>query len=223
MQNVAEIWRYPLKSMAGERLESCLVTAGGLEGDRRWALVDGAPNRAGKLLTNTQHAKLMTYHARLVGEQARVFAPDGVELDLDGRLTARLGSESSRPLELRDSAGANFDDSPVLVVNLASVRAFGAEVGLKVDHRRFRANLYLEGVDPDGELTWLGRRIQVGEAELEAVSRCVRCDVVTRDPDTTVATPSLLRALVDRHDTCMGVYCNVTRPGRVNAGDLVLA
>ena len=61
---VAEIWRYPVKSMAGEKLDSAELTDTGLDGDRRWALVDGTVNRAGKLLTNTQDARLMTYKAR---------------------------------------------------------------------------------------------------------------------------------------------------------------
>src|SRR6185312_2630209 len=74
---IAQIWRYPVKSMAGERLESTAITTGGLAGDRRWTLVDGSPNRAGKMLTNTQDARLMTYKARLVGEAVEVTTPSG--------------------------------------------------------------------------------------------------------------------------------------------------
>jgi len=70
MAAVVEIWRYPVKSMAGERLESCMVTQHGLEGDRRWAFVDGAPHRAGKLFNIKQHDPLMTYRARYAGGQA---------------------------------------------------------------------------------------------------------------------------------------------------------
>lgn len=221
MATIQEIWRYPVKSMAGERVQSCLAGADGLEGDRRWALVDGSPNRAGKLLTIRQHERLMTYRARLAGDGVEVLTPDGEVRDLDGRLAGEIAAESGRPLQLRDRPGANFDDSPVLVVNLAGVRAFAAEVGQPVDHRRFRANLYIDGLAPDQELEWLGRRIQAGEAELEVVLRCERCVVITRDPDTTVSSPELLRRLTETHETCMGVYCRVTRPGRLAVGDLV--
>jgi uncharacterized protein len=224
MARVAEVWRYPVKSLAGERLESCLVEGTGLSGDRRWALVDGAPKRAGKLLTNTEHARLMTYGARIVDGGVEITYPDGAVLEKMGAdLARRVADEASRPVRLRDLPGGNFDDSPVLVVNLASVRAFAAEVGMLVDHRRFRANLYLDDMEVDEELGWLGRRIRAGEAELQVVSRCERCVVVTRDPSTTVATPAILRALAQRHETCMGVYCVVTRPGLVGAGDLVEA
>jgi hypothetical protein len=50
--------------------------------------------------------------------------------------------------------------------------------------------------------------------------RCDRCVVITRDPETTVASPELLRILTETHETCMGLYCRVVRPGRVAVGDL---
>jgi uncharacterized protein YcbX len=217
--SVEEIWRYPVKSMAGERLDSCSVGEKGLEGDRRWALVDGTPNRAGKLLTIRQDERLMTYSARLANGHVEVVVPGGEVRDLDDRMVSELAAGGSRPLSLRELEGANFDDSPVLVVNLATVAAFGAQAGMRVDHRRFRANLYVAGLAPEEEVGWLGRRVQVGGAELEVVSRCERCVVITRDPDTTTTTPELLRLLTETRETCMGVYCRVTRPGRVTAGD----
>jgi len=150
-----------------------------------------------------------------------VLTPDGALVALDSALVDKLELESARPLELRDLAGGNFDDEPVLIINLASVSSFALEAGMAVDHRRFRANLYLEGIEPDEEIGWVGRRIRAGDAELEVVSRCVRCVVITKDPDTTAAAPELLDLLVDRHDKCMGVYCRVVKAGRVAVGDFV--
>jgi uncharacterized protein len=221
MARVAEIWRYPVKSMAGEKLNSCPIAETGLVGDRRWALVDGTPNRAGKPLTIREHEKLLTYRARLVDGVGTVVAPDGAVHAVDSGLADLLSEESQRPLQLRDLAGANFDDSPVLIVNLASVRAFEAEAGMHVDHRRFRANLYVEGLDAFEEVSWVGRQIRVGDTELQVVARDLRCVVITRDPDTTAATPELLRLLAGRHDTFMGVYCQVISSGQVAIGDLV--
>jgi uncharacterized protein len=218
---VAEIWRYPVKSMAGEQVESCEVDETGLLGDRRWALIDGTPERAGKALTIRQHPELLRHRARLVGDAVQVDTPDDGVQPLGAALVARLSAAAARALELREQAGANFDESPVLVLNLASVRAFEIEAGVPLDHRRFRANLYLEGMAPDEELGWLGHRLRVGGAELEAVSRCVRCVVITHDPDTTATTPYILETLAQRHDTCMGVYCAVTGPGVVATGDPV--
>jgi len=216
---VGQIWRYPVKSMGGERLDACLITDTGLEGDRRWALVDGTVNRAGKLLSIRQDERLMTYRARLEENVAVVVTPEGETRRLEEGMVALLTERTARPLTLRDAAGANFDDSHVLVVNMASVTAFGLEAGFHVDHRRFRANLYVEGLEPEEELGWLGRQIRAGNAELEVTKRCDRCVVITRDPETTAAAPDLLRILTETHDTCMGLYCRVVRPGRVAVGD----
>ena len=219
MAVVREVWRYPVKSMAGERLESCMVTQAGLEGDRRWAFIDHSPQRDGKWFNIKQHAPLMTYRARLTGGSLDVVAPDGTSVALDGDLVRKFETEGQRPLELRELPGGNFDDSHVLIVNLASVDAFALEAGMRIDHRRFRANLYVDGLEPEEELRWLGRVIRAGEAELEVTSRCERCKVITMDPDTTQATPELLRVLVERHDERFGMYCRVVRPGRVAVGD----
>jgi hypothetical protein len=220
MAEVEEVWRYPVKSMGGEPLEACVITDRGLEGDRRWALVDGVANRAGKLLSIRQDERLMTYRARLADAGVEIVTPDGDVRRLDDAMVSHIAQQTARPLTLRDIAGANFDDSPVLVVNLATVEAFGLEAGFPIDRRRFRANLYVGGLEPEEELGWLGRRIRAGDAELEVIKRCDRCVVITRDPETTAATPQLLRILTQRHQTCMGLYCGVVRPGRVAVGDL---
>ena len=220
MASVVELWRYPVKSMAGERLESCEITDRGLEGDRRWAFIDRTPNRDGKWFNIKQHAPLMTYRASLASGGIQVIAPDGMDIGLEDAYR-RTREESQRAFDLRELPGENFDDSPVLIINLASVAAFALEAGIPVDPRRFRANLYVEGLEPDEELRWLGRTIRAGDAELDVVSRCVRCAVITRHPDTTEATPELLELLVARHEKCMGVYCHVAKAGRVAVGDLV--
>jgi uncharacterized protein len=221
MATVTEVWRYPVKSMAGERLESCLITDRGLEGDRRWAFIDRSANRDGKWFNIKQHAPLMTYRPRLAGGALELVTPDGSAADLRRDLLPRFELEGARPLELRDMAGENFDDSPVLIVNMSSIESFALEAGMPLDHRRFRANVYVDGLEPEEELRWLGRVIRAGEAELEVTSRCERCKVITMDPDTTEPTPELLRLLVERHDERMGVYCRVVRPGVIAVGDFV--
>lgn len=221
MASVVEIWRYPVKSMAGERLDSCEITDGGLEGDRRWAFIDQSPARAGKWFNIKQHAPLMTYRARLVDGELGLVAPDGSSVALDEALVRRFETEAQRPIQLRELPGENFDAAHVLVVNLATVQAFALEAGMPIDPRRFRANLYVEGLEPEEELRWLGRVIRAGAAELEVVDRCERCKVITMDPDTTEATPELLRLLVERHDERLGMYCRVVAPGRVSVGDFV--
>ena len=218
---VAEIWRYPVKSMAGEKLDSAPLAETRLEGDRRWALVDGTARRAGKLFTATEDKQLMTYRAQMKRGRVEIVTPEGDARRLDDALVSRIGRESVRPLSLRDRAGDNFDDSAVLVVNLSTVAAFSLAARTAVDHRRFRANFYVDGLEPDQEVRWIGRRLRLGAVELEAVKRCERCVVITHDPDTTLTTPALLRVLTQTSQACMGIYCRVVRPGVVAVGDRV--
>src|ERR1700694_2367574 len=148
--------------MAGERLQTCAIAETGLTGDRRWALVDGTVNRAGKLLTNTQEARLMTYRARLGDDGGEGQKPCGLSRHLNTKFVDELAVAVARPLTLRDTAGVNFDDSPVLVVNLATVSTFAEAAGMPIDHRRFRGNIYVEGLEPEEEVGWLNRRIRAG-------------------------------------------------------------
>ena len=207
--------------MAGEQLDSCEIVEHGLEGDRQWAFIDGSPNRAGKRLTIRQHNRLMAYRARLSKGGVEVQSPTGETHALDGGFVRLMEQESSRSLTLTEMAGANFDDSHVLIVNLATVRAFSEESGTRVDPRRFRANLYIDDLAPEEEISWIGRRIRVGDADVMVSSRCERCVVITHDPDTAQTSPELLRLLTEQHETCMGVYCRVVRPGRVAVADFV--
>ncbi len=66
-----------------------------------------------------------------------------------------------------------------------------------------------------------GRSVVVGGVKVEVVSRCERCVVITHDPETMLASPELLRVLNETHETSMGLYCRVTRPGRVAASNQV--
>lgn len=171
----------------------------------------------------------MTYQARLANGHVEVVTPGGEVNPLNGQMVSQLAAETSRPLTLREIEGANFDDSPVLVVNLATVKAFGVQAGMHVDHRRFRANLYVDGFEPAEEAEWLGRRISVGEVELEAVKQCDRCVVITRDPDTTVTTPEPVagahRDPSDLHGRLLQGHaarkCCCRRPSQRGVGNLV--
>jgi uncharacterized protein YcbX len=128
---------------------------------------------------------------------------------------------AGRPLSMRDSPGGNFDETSVLLVNLASVEAFALSVGMPLDRRRFRANLYVEGLEPDQEYRWLSRRLQVGEAILEVVRPCGRCVMITIDPDSLEATPAVLGKLAQEREEIMGIRCRVVTPGRVHVGDQI--
>lgn len=184
---VAELWRYPVKSMRGERLAETPVTTSGFPGDRRLAFAGG------DRLVTARH---------------------------DRRL---LGQPSSRrggfPYALVEEPAGVFDHHPLLLVSLASVAALASLAGREVDHRRFRANVYLDGLAAEEERRWPGRRLRLGSALLQAVELCERCVVATVHPDTLEEAPDLLRVLVAARGGMLGVYCRVLEPGSVATGD----
>lgn len=184
---VAELWRYPVKSMRGERLAETPVAPSGFPGDRRLALTSG-----GRLVT--------ARHDRRLLNQPPSRRPDF-------------------PYAVVEEPAGIFDHHPLLLVNLASVAALAAIAGREVDHRRFRANVYLDGAAADEERRWPGRRLRLGSALLEAMELCERCVVATLHPDTLEEAPDLLRVMLAARGGMMGVYCRVVEPGYVVTGD----
>ncbi|MGX2992756.1 MOSC domain-containing protein [Streptomyces sp. JNUCC 64] len=122
-----------------------------------------------------------------------------------------------------DAPGVSLWDWPhatVSLINLDTVRALSDAAGVPVDHRRFRANLYVEGLGPWREYALVGRRIAVGGAELEVVQATDRCRATTVNPDTGERDLNVPVLLASRfgHLYC-GVYARVVRGGPVAEGD----
>lgn len=222
---VNEIWRYPVKSMAGERLESSLILEGGVAGDRRVAVFEPGGSRPDRYLTAREIPALLGFSASWLDGGAWVSGPDLPLSRHDDDAVAEAVSEAcGRHLKLRLLPRPLLDDSPVHVVSLPTVRLLGAEMGAPVDPRRFRANLYLEGPDSDAgeELHWEGSRLMAGELELEVVKGCRRCALPTRDPDRPrSAWPALLRHLVRARGEVLGVYCRTLAAGQLGVGSEV--
>jgi hypothetical protein len=221
---VAELWRYPVKSMAGERIRTAKLGERGIPGDRRLAAFELAPNPKEKRLSARDLASLLRFRASLSSGSAQVAGP---ELDLspwdDDAVRSMLSRVCRRELELRPMPEGAFDDAPIMLLHLATVAALSEELGADVDHRRFRANIYLqgEGMEAHQEPQLVGRELRCGGAVLQVTDRCPRCSITTRDPDSFANWPQLLRHLVQSHDEVVGVYCWVKEPGRIKEGDNV--
>jgi uncharacterized protein YcbX len=174
----------------------------------------------GKKLTARHVDALLSYKATVRDGDVVVATPTGIEHDAasDG-FVAQMEKVVGRQLRIHEHPGGNFDDSPILVVNLATVRALEAWTELPVDHRRFRANLYIDGVEADAERGWLGKEICIGSVVLKPDKPCERCVMITFDPDSQERWPELLRTLTETHATEMGVYCRVAKPGTVSVWD----
>ncbi len=222
---VSEIWRYPVKSMQGERLDRCRIDSRGVPHDRGFAVVDTASGRA---LSAKQAAPLLNFAARMVGQAGPVEIrfPDGIVLQSDAADIDRQLSEALGRAVTLAPGGPYFDDSPLHIVTEAALRRMGelASSGLE-DRRRFRPNLVLaedSGVAAFLEFDWLGSQIAIGTARLGVQSRTRRCIMTTHAQADLPHAPSVMKIMLAETEKCLGVYATIQTNGAVAVGDLAL-
>ena len=206
---VAELWRYPVKSMGGERLQRAEVTANGIAGDRVVHVRDGR----GRVVTARNHPRLLGLHATL-GE-------DGDPL-IDGRpWTAAESAAAVRAVAgpaatlTRYDGPERFDVLPLLVATDGAIAALG------VDGRRLRPNVVVAGVPGVLERRWPGRRLRIGDVVIAMEKLRGRCVMTTYDPDTQVQDLSVLQRIVDDFDGRMALDSAVLNGGTIAVGDAV--
>jgi uncharacterized protein len=232
---VTGLWRWPVKSMAGERVSGLRVDGRGAGGDRTHAVLHEHKG-ARKPLTAREAPRMLAWRAaypsNLDGglDPARppvavVTAPDGRTYRWgDPRLRSALETDLGRPVEVgRDVHGIHDVPGTLLVTTDSTLSALGAELGGPVDLRRFRPNLHLDLDAPAwGELGWEGAELALaGGVRLRLVDPCERCAIPTRDPDTQMKWPGLLKHLASTHDQCFGIYARVLTGGQIAAGEAV--
>jgi uncharacterized protein YcbX len=226
---VASLRRWPVKSMAGERLEALSLDRWGVTGDRIHALHDvhkGAPRRVNAEVLPRLLAWSAAYRSAEVGREAPpqplLTGPDGrVRAWDDPELPAALAADLGRPVTLtREPHGQQDRPATVHVTVEGSLRALAEALGAPVDVARFRSNIHLDlDLGPYAEERWLGRRLRVGDAELEIVEGCERCSIPTRDPRTQEKWPQLLRLLAAERATMFGLIARPLAPAVVRCGD----
>jgi uncharacterized protein len=226
---VVELWRYPVKSVGGERLDRAELTDAGLAGDRGWGLADPS---TGTVLTARREPRLLFASARLDGPDDVVLTlPDGTETADDATLSAWLG----RPVELtrageqggtyevpldfeRDEQWVSWQGPGHAWHDSASARVSLVSTGTldSWDRRRFRANVILDGA---GEDDLVGHEANLGTARLSVTKRIDRCVIVTRPQPGLERDLDVLRTIKAQRDTCLAVGALVTRTGAVAVGD----
>ena len=206
--HIARLWRYPIKSLAGEELDSAHLTTSGLPGDR---IVQ---------VRGPEGIRTSRRHHRLLGLRGTL-SPDGKPL-LNG-----FAWDSPEALSMiRDVAGADawlegdagperFDVLPLLVATDGAVAQFGRDI------RRLRPNILIAGVLGMEERTWPGGELHIGQAVIRLDSLRPRCPMTTVDPETLERDPEVLRDIGRRFGGRLALNAEVVRPGTVHAGDPV--
>ncbi len=234
---VLELWRYPVKSLQGERLTETWLGPLGIPRDRGWALFD---RDTGMGLTARRAPELLFGAARVTADGGvEIVLPDGTVTADDALLSEWLG----RRVELRaatentdtaptyedpgdetpdgptewaqwEGATGPFHDSPRIRVSLVSTGTIGSW-----DRRRFRANVLLDGA---GEDDLIGRDLSLGEAELQVGRGIARCVMTTRpQPGGLARDTSVLKTIHRERHGMLAVRAAVTQPGTVRVGDVL--
>jgi uncharacterized protein len=224
---VVALWRYPVKSMAGEPVAEADVSWHGLAGDRRWAFVRNGQERSGfPWLTLRQRADLCHYRPSFVepdrpdASRTMVRTPADDEFDVvDPALAAELGDGVR---VIKQNRGV-FDTMPLSIITTQTIASLSALAGVELDVRRFRPNLLVDagGEDAFPEEAWLGRELRVGGMRLRVDGRDRRCVVVNVDPVTAQRDPAVLRVIAREREVCLGVYASTVQPGHIAVGDPV--
>jgi uncharacterized protein len=206
---VAEIWRYPVKSMAGEPLQRARLTPAGMDGDR---LIQ-VRNAHGRTITSRTHPGLLGHRGTL-DEQGNPLIDGLPWTDPDVLATVQQIAGQGARLVRNDSLD-RFDVLPLLVATDGAIEAFGR------DRRRLRPNIVVGGVSGLDERSWPGGQLVVGDVLIDIQDLRGRCIMTTFDPDSLVHDPNVLRDIVKRFGGKLALNCDVIRGGRIEVNQAV--
>jgi uncharacterized protein YcbX len=224
---VVGLWRYPVKSMAGQPLREADVSWHGFAGDRRWAFVrDDARPTGFPWLTLRERHDMGHYRASFVDparpdtSPTQVTTPDGDEFDITDPAFASRHFPQARLI--RQGRGV-FDTFPLSLITTQTIDRLGDSVGAQLEVERFRPNILVDADEtaPYPEDSWVGRVLTIGGMQMRIDKRDGRCVVITIDPASGERDPAILRAVNQDRQGCLGVYGTTVTPGRISVGDSV--
>ena len=235
---ISAIFRYPVKSMAGQLLDVAKLDWHGIEGDRRFAFRRLADKSEFPWLNASKLPQLLLYKPFGLdsnsGEQVptHVRTPDGKEFELGSdELREELSSRYGSAVELMNLKHGIFDEASISVISLSTVQGVERESGRDLDLRRFRPNIVIDtsGAGPFAEDKWVGRTLMFGEGNRRAeptpaisvTMRDERCVMVNLDPNTAQKDSEVMKTVVRMNENCAGVYGTVVRAGELRVGQVV--
>jgi len=232
--HVEALFRYPVKSLRGEPLETAELGWHGLDGDRRLAFRRMDDRGGFPWLTASKLPDLLLFapHRQNDGAQedlpTHVRTPDGEDLPVFGEeLAAEVERRYGAPVQMMQLNHGIFDEASISVIALDTVREIGRLAGLSPDVRRFRPNVVVRLLHPAPfqENEWLGGVLSFGEGDgtpaITVTMPDVRCSMLNLDPDTASPAPEMLKAVVRANQNHAGIYGAVTRIGRLAVGQAI--
>lgn len=205
--HVAELWRYPVKSMGGEKLDRAVLSALGIAGDR----VVHVENAEGRFITSRTHPRLLGHHAALdAAGEPKIDNLVWTDPTVLKQVVSIVGPGARL---VRDDSAERFDILPLLVATDGAIAAFGH------DSRRLRPNIIIGGVDGLAERSWEGQQLRIGDVLIGIDDLRGRCVMTTFDPDTLEQNPKVLREIVQKFGGKLALNCYVLDGGEIRVGD----
>ena len=231
---VEAIFRYPVKSMCGERLDVANLGWHGLDGDRRLAFRRIADSERVPVAHSQQTSRpdpvcSAPRRRRCPGDlPTHIRTPNGEDMPVFGEdLAAEVGRRHGTPVQMMQLNHGIFDEASISVIAMDTVREISRLAGVKPDVRRFRPNVVvrLPRSAPFQEDQWLGGVLSFGERDdapaVTVTMRDVRCSMLNIDPDSASLAPEMMKAVVRANQNNAGIYCTVTRTGRLEVGQTI--
>mgnify|MGYP001215451863 CR=1 FL=1 len=243
---ISSIWRHPIKSIGSERIGSVVLEKNStMPFDRVWALahektkfnleepewapctsfirVSIAPKlMAVKIQVNESNCLITLSHPEktdlTVSANSTKFSDDVVRWVTS--LCPKSGPQGFRIVKVPNRGMTDTDYSSVSLLSLSSLKDLSQKAGSLLDMRRFRGNLWISNSEPYEELSWVGKILKIGEAELEVIEPIERCNATKTNPlngQRDVDTLGILRDNFQHQN--FGVYCKVLSRGNVKLGD----
>jgi uncharacterized protein YcbX len=210
--HVQELWRYPVKSMRGERLTEAALLESGIEGDRNIVVVSRTGDR---IITARTHPGLLALQASVSLEGITLIEGHPWDSAEASALTRKAAGEAVRLIDAGERT-ERFDVLPLLVATDGAIQEFG------MDLRRLRPNIVIGGVTGQAERDWPGSTLRCGEVGIGVAQLRMRCVMTTFDPDTLQQDLGVLKRIVKQANGKLALDCAVVNPGVLREGDPVV-
>ncbi len=237
---IGQLWRYPVKSFGGERLNTSTVESDGLRGDHVWAIVDPETGDVASAKRFRRWGALLSCRARLLDDTdpcdpaaLEITLPDGTVVHGDdAAVTDLLSDATGRPVRL-EARPRTYDEAPLHLLSTSAVTALGTGDAPAVALRRFRPQIVVETPGYEGfpEDEWVGTRVGIGSTVVEPSKLTTRCVMVTLEHQEVPARRDMLRTVMsrpvatgiagDETGACIGIYADVAEGGPIAVGDAI--
>lgn len=227
---IRELWRYPVSSLTGERLDATDLDETGVAGDRLWGLFDAAGTDVAAPESERRWRPVPGLRSRMGGEGPQVSHDGAAWHTVPSAEADRVASEHlDFPVRFRrfgeSDAAPRYDRGHLHILTTGSLTRLQALLPAAViDTRRFRPNILVETDAGDVDFVeqrFIGTRLTVGDAVVEITEPCTRCAFTALGQPDIPFDKDVLHTIAKHGGGGFGVLAKVVTTGRIASGDAV--